>query len=128
MPAAHDGGGATVDHRVEEFVTILHALLPELRGRFGICSLGLFGSYVRGEAGPDSDLDVLADDHVRLDAGAGADPRGGMNHGRRVDHRTAVVRLRASHEAHHQVRYTDEALVAAVELSDRYLTDRRLPD
>ncbi|MEV6961756.1 ATP-dependent Clp protease ATP-binding subunit [Streptomyces sp. NPDC051207] len=32
------------------------------------------------------------------------------------------------YEAHHQVRYTDEALVAAVELSDRYLTDRRLPD
>ncbi|MEV6021598.1 ATP-dependent Clp protease ATP-binding subunit [Streptomyces sp. NPDC052036] len=32
------------------------------------------------------------------------------------------------YEAHHQVRYTDEALVAAVELSDRYLTDRHLPD
>jgi ATP-dependent Clp protease ATP-binding subunit ClpC len=32
------------------------------------------------------------------------------------------------YEAHHQVRYTDGALVAAVELSDRYLTDRRLPD
>lgn len=32
------------------------------------------------------------------------------------------------YEAHHQVRYADEALVAAVELSDRYLTDRRLPD
>ncbi|HET9380639.1 MAG TPA: ATP-dependent Clp protease ATP-binding subunit [Streptomyces sp.] len=32
------------------------------------------------------------------------------------------------YEAHHQVRYTDEALVAAVHLSDRYLTDRRLPD
>ncbi|MFF7450336.1 MULTISPECIES: AAA family ATPase [unclassified Streptomyces] len=32
------------------------------------------------------------------------------------------------YEAHHQVRYADEALVAAVELSDRYLTERRLPD
>ncbi|MFD8806286.1 ATP-dependent Clp protease ATP-binding subunit [Streptomyces sp. NPDC059597] len=36
--------------------------------------------------------------------------------------------LRDRYEAHHQVRYTDEALSAAVELSDRYLTDRRLPD
>ncbi|MEU6402509.1 ATP-dependent Clp protease ATP-binding subunit [Streptomyces sp. NPDC046985] len=36
--------------------------------------------------------------------------------------------LRDRYEAHHQVRFTDEALVAAVELSDRYLTDRRLPD
>lgn len=36
--------------------------------------------------------------------------------------------LRDRYEAHHQVRYADEALVAAVEMSDRYLTDRRLPD
>ncbi|MEU6289106.1 ATP-dependent Clp protease ATP-binding subunit [Streptomyces sp. NPDC015237] len=36
--------------------------------------------------------------------------------------------LRDRYEAHHQVRYTDEALVAAVQMSDRYLTDRRLPD
>ncbi|MFI8533351.1 ATP-dependent Clp protease ATP-binding subunit [Streptomyces aquilus] len=36
--------------------------------------------------------------------------------------------LRDRYEAHHQVRYTDEALTAAVELSDRYLPDRRLPD
>ncbi|MET8078661.1 ATP-dependent Clp protease ATP-binding subunit [Streptomyces sp. NPDC005303] len=36
--------------------------------------------------------------------------------------------LRDRYEAHHQVRYTDEALVAAVDLSDRYLTERRLPD
>ncbi|MDX3801659.1 ATP-dependent Clp protease ATP-binding subunit [Streptomyces sp. AK04-3B] len=36
--------------------------------------------------------------------------------------------LRDRYEAHHQVRYADEALVAAVELSDRHLTDRRLPD
>ncbi|MDX3315022.1 ATP-dependent Clp protease ATP-binding subunit [Streptomyces sp. NPDC054884] len=36
--------------------------------------------------------------------------------------------LRDRYEAHHQVRYADKALVAAVELSDRHLTDRRLPD
>ncbi|HEX8007489.1 MAG TPA: ATP-dependent Clp protease ATP-binding subunit, partial [Trebonia sp.] len=36
--------------------------------------------------------------------------------------------LRDRYEAHHQVRFSDEALVAAVELSDRYITDRFLPD
>jgi ATP-dependent Clp protease ATP-binding subunit ClpC len=41
----------------------------------------------------------------------------------------AILRgLRDGYEAHHQVRFTDEALVAAAELSDRYLTDRFLPD
>ncbi|MBL1086946.1 ATP-dependent Clp protease ATP-binding subunit [Streptomyces actinomycinicus] len=36
--------------------------------------------------------------------------------------------LRDSYEAHHQVRFDDEALAAAAELSDRYITDRYLPD
>ena len=36
--------------------------------------------------------------------------------------------LRGAYEEHHGVSYTDEALRAAVELSDRYLTDRVLPD
>ena len=36
--------------------------------------------------------------------------------------------LRDRYEAHHQVRYADDALVAAVEMSDRYITDRYLPD
>ncbi|CAL9538326.1 ATP-dependent Clp protease ATP-binding subunit ClpC [Streptomyces sp. enrichment culture] len=36
--------------------------------------------------------------------------------------------LRDAYEAHHQVRFTDEALTAAAELSDRYLSDRFLPD
>ncbi|MCM6778126.1 ATP-dependent Clp protease ATP-binding subunit [Nocardia sp. CDC159] len=33
-----------------------------------------------------------------------------------------------TYEEHHQVHYPDEALVAAAELSDRYITDRFMPD
>ncbi|MDO4289668.1 MAG: ATP-dependent Clp protease ATP-binding subunit [Eggerthellaceae bacterium] len=36
--------------------------------------------------------------------------------------------LRDRYEAHHQVHFTDEALQAAVQLSNRYIQDRYLPD
>ena len=36
--------------------------------------------------------------------------------------------LKERYENHHKVRILDEAIVAAVELSDRYITDRYLPD
>ena len=36
--------------------------------------------------------------------------------------------LRDRYEAHHRVEITDEALEAAVNLSDRYITDRFMPD
>lgn len=36
--------------------------------------------------------------------------------------------LRDKYEAHHKVKITDEAIVAATELSDRYITNRFLPD
>jgi ATP-dependent Clp protease ATP-binding subunit ClpC len=36
--------------------------------------------------------------------------------------------LKARYEAHHNVTYSDEALVAAARLSHRYVTDRHLPD
>ncbi|MGD0709062.1 MAG: AAA family ATPase [Anaerolineaceae bacterium] len=36
--------------------------------------------------------------------------------------------LRDRYEAHHKVRFSDEALTAAARLSARYVTDRRLPD
>jgi ATP-dependent Clp protease ATP-binding subunit ClpC len=46
-----------------------------------------------------------------------------------VDDTVAILRgLRDNYEAHHQVRFTDEALVAAAEMSDRYIADRFLPD
>ncbi len=36
--------------------------------------------------------------------------------------------LRDRYEAHHQVRFSDESLKAAAEMSDRYISDRFLPD
>ena len=41
---------------------------------------------------------------------------------------TILHGLREKYEAHHKVRITDGALKAAAELSDRYITDRYLPD
>jgi ATP-dependent Clp protease ATP-binding subunit ClpC len=39
-----------------------------------------------------------------------------------------LMGLRDRYEAHHKVHFSDEALAAAVKLSARYVTDRRLPD
>jgi len=46
-----------------------------------------------------------------------------------VEDTVAILRgLRDKYEAHHKVVITDEAIVAAATLSDRYITDRFLPD
>ena len=46
-----------------------------------------------------------------------------------VEDTIAILRgLRERYEAHHKVRITDSALVAAATLSDRYITSRQLPD
>lgn len=45
--------------RVDEFRVKLQRLMPRLAKEFDVESLALFGSYVRAEQGPDSDLDVL---------------------------------------------------------------------
>ena len=46
---------------LERIIQTLKAMLPELRDRYGVISLGVFGSYVRGEQTPDSDLDLLVE-------------------------------------------------------------------
>ena len=46
-----------------------------------------------------------------------------------VDETVAILfGLRDRYEAHHKVRISDDALIAAAQLSDRYITDRYLPD
>ncbi len=44
---------------LDEIRRRLRAVMPELRERFHVATLEIFGSYVRGEARPDSDVDVL---------------------------------------------------------------------
>ncbi|MGH2661419.1 MAG: ATP-dependent Clp protease ATP-binding subunit [Actinomycetota bacterium] len=46
-----------------------------------------------------------------------------------VSHTIDILKgLRDRYEAHHRVSFTDDALVAAANLSDRYISDRFLPD
>jgi len=46
-----------------------------------------------------------------------------------VEDTIAILRgLKGKYEVHHKVRITDTALVAAATMSDRYITDRFLPD
>ena len=46
-------------------LALLRAHKPVLAERFGVVGLALFGSTVRDEAGPDSDIDILVSfDHV----------------------------------------------------------------
>jgi predicted nucleotidyltransferase len=44
-----------------EIQSTLQTQLPGLHGRYGVTSLGIFGSYVRGEQRKRSDLDVLVE-------------------------------------------------------------------
>ena len=39
-----------------------------------------------------------------------------------------LVNIKERYEKHHNVKYTDEAIVACIRLSQRYITDRCLPD
>ncbi|MGO9477040.1 MAG: ATP-dependent Clp protease ATP-binding subunit [Limisphaerales bacterium] len=46
-----------------------------------------------------------------------------------IDEAVLILKgLRHKYEAHHKVEFTDKAVEAAVKLSDRYITDRFLPD
>lgn len=46
---------------VEEIRQDLKVYLPELRERYGVTYLGIFGSYVRGEQKTTSDVDILVE-------------------------------------------------------------------
>ncbi|HOO54139.1 MAG TPA: nucleotidyltransferase family protein [Methanothrix sp.] len=46
---------------LDEIVRALREIMPDLALRYGVKHLGVFGSYVRGEADEESDLDILVE-------------------------------------------------------------------
>jgi len=46
---------------VHETIELLSARMPEIRRRFGVRELAIFGSVARNETRPGSDVDVLVD-------------------------------------------------------------------
>ena len=46
---------------LSQALRLIREHLPELSDRYGVESLGIFGSFVRGEQREDSDLDILVE-------------------------------------------------------------------
>jgi predicted nucleotidyltransferase len=46
---------------LKEITSTLEALKPQLKERFKVKTIGVFGSYVHGEQTPKSDIDVLVE-------------------------------------------------------------------
>ena len=45
----------------DSIICQLEAVVPHLKKRFGVARIGFFGSVVRGEDRPDSDIDLLVE-------------------------------------------------------------------
>lgn len=58
MQAARDGTGPALLERV---MAVLAEHAPALARDFGVSELSVFGSVTRGEARPESDIDILVD-------------------------------------------------------------------
>lgn len=46
---------------LQQIVEDLRAFLPDIQKRYGVTSLGIFGSYVKGEQALESDVDLLVE-------------------------------------------------------------------
>ena len=51
-----------------------------------------------------------------------------VNPSSKKDTKNILIGLKQKYEEHHQIRYSKEAIEACVELSERYITDKYLPD
>ena len=56
----------------KDIITLLRDEKPILREKFGLISIGLFGSHAKGSEGPESDVDLLVElSEARFDSLAG---------------------------------------------------------
>lgn len=55
----------------EAILKTIQRLKPELEEKFHVTKIGVFGSYARGEASGESDLDVLVETDPKLEYMAG---------------------------------------------------------
>jgi excisionase family DNA binding protein len=53
--------GAVKRKEGHRLLRLLREAVPDMRERFGVRRIGVFGSAARGEAGPKSDVDVLVE-------------------------------------------------------------------
>jgi len=53
--------GARKPEKGHRLLQQLREAVPEMKERFGVKKIGVFGSAARGEAGPESDVDILVE-------------------------------------------------------------------
>ncbi len=58
LPAVHWGWAM---EQSEQILRVIRPHLPVIKERFGVRTIGLFGSWARGEASSASDVDLLVD-------------------------------------------------------------------
>jgi uncharacterized protein len=46
---------------IDRIRAVLRECLPEIRKKYGVTSIGVFGSYARGEDNPHSDIDIIVE-------------------------------------------------------------------
>jgi predicted nucleotidyltransferase len=47
--------------KADIYIRKLHEMLPELKEKYHVSYMGIFGSYIRGKQRPGSDLDILVE-------------------------------------------------------------------
>ncbi|MFN2366547.1 MAG: nucleotidyltransferase family protein [Desulfurivibrionaceae bacterium] len=73
----------------KEIIDIIRQSRPEIEARYGVKRLGLFGSFVRGQAGSRSDIDLLVSFRRDIDLFEFLDLRDFLQN--RLDHKVDLV-------------------------------------